>query len=396
MELAYRYAGRRQDGEPVSGIVYASDRDAAWYKVRKLLGYTPEEVRLDLRASAAGAFSECFPAAELAKLYAAIARRLERGRSLPDGLEDAMEFVLDGRLRQAIGALRWSVLSGQPLSDAMLAAGFPERDALAVKSVEPAGRVPMALAALARDLKRAEKLRRAIRSMLWMPLATLVLVYALAYGAIVFMAPRLARFFSMLPDAELPPFTQAFYDFAGWFNGHLLLATGLYLAAGLAAVAAARSRAAAALVERIPAVREMRTRADQAALWGSFAVLYEAGVNMEEAARLLSRAGRRPESREAFAALARSLRAGLSLAVASARAGFPPYVARGVADAASGGDVAAGIEEMAEGLHEDVAEMSERIKGYVEVGSYIVVGLFVLGFVMVTWYPMVSATLSKL
>lgn len=396
MELAYDFTGRGPGGGSVSGVVYAPGRDAAWHKARVMLGSAPLEVRLNVRASMRAALSSGFPAGELARFYAAISRRLERGRSLPEGLEDAMEFAASARLRQAIAALRRSVLAGQSLSEAMLSAGLPERDAMTVRSVEPAGRVPMALSALARDLRRADRLRRAIRSVLWMPLVTLVLVYAMAYGGIVFMAPRLAKFFSMLPGTDLPAFAQAFYAFAGWFVDHLAVATAGYLAAGAGAWAAARSQAAQALADRMPAVRDMRERADMAALWGSFAVLYDAGVNMEEACRLLARAGARAESREAFAALGRNLRAGLALAQAVARSGFPPYVARGVGAAASGGDIAAGIEEMAEGLHEDVAEISERLKTYVEVGSYLAVGLFVLGFVMVTWYPMMSATLSKL
>ncbi|PZP64901.1 MAG: hypothetical protein DI596_00750 [Azospira oryzae] len=396
MDFAYDYIAKTPVGEPVQGVVYAVNRDQAWHKIRRMFGYEPGDIRLNPMESLRALVSSGFDPQDLARFYTSIGRRLERGRSLPDGLDDALEFILDKRLRQAVAALRAAVMNGRSLADAMLISGFEERDAMAVRSVEPSGRTPQAFESLAKDLMRGIRLRRAIRSVLWMPVATLVLVYALGYGAITFMAPRLSKFFSMLPNTELPPFTEAFYAFAGWFNSHLVLGTALYLAVGAAAVLFARSPYLDAVVDRIKTVREMRSRADMAALWSSFAMLYEAGVNMEEACRLLAQAGRREKSRMAFAALGRNLRAGLPLEQACARAGFPGYVARGVASAASGGDVASGIEEMAHGLYEDVAEMSDRLKNAVEIGSYVFIGLFVLGFVMVTWYPMVSATLSRL
>ncbi|PZP48864.1 MAG: hypothetical protein DI596_16020, partial [Azospira oryzae] len=91
MDLAYDYVARTQAGEPASGVVYAGNRDQAWHKIRRMFGFEPAYIRLNPRESLRALFSDGFDAQDLARFYASIGRRLERGRSLPDGLDDALE-----------------------------------------------------------------------------------------------------------------------------------------------------------------------------------------------------------------------------------------------------------------------------------------------------------------
>jgi type II secretory pathway component PulF len=394
MELAYRYRAQDEAGRPVEGLVYARSAALAHYRVKHVLRRAPVELRLALRESVEVAIARDFAARDLALFYATLAARLERGQSVEEGLDDARDFVFDRRMVQAITLMIHKLREGVPFGEAMRQAGFPDRDAALVAGMSEAGRLPEALAGLARELDQSEAIAESIRALVQMPIAVSLVMYAGLYAALTVFMPAMRRFYEALGTVRLPPLAAAAYDVSQIFNAHLGWATALYLALPVAASLAFRLHGPRAWVERIPAFGRMAERADMSRLWGGFAVLYDAGVNVEESCRLLADAARRVQSRASFRSLGRQLHGGMSLVAATARAGFPAYVVKGVQAADSGGDLVGGLNLLAARLARDVGLMARRCEHLVRLVTYLALAVGVTAFFMVTYFPVLSVTLN--
>ncbi|WP_413760938.1 hypothetical protein, partial [Vibrio vulnificus] len=64
------------------------------------------------------------------------------------------------------------------------------------------------------------------------------------------------------------------------------------------------------IFDKFKVVKEISTKADHASLWGSFALMYDAGLQVRETCRMLSEASGRKDSRESFEVLGRLVNMG--------------------------------------------------------------------------------------
>lgn len=394
MELAYRYRALDEGGRSVEGLVYARSAALAHYRVRQVMRRAPVELRLAVRESVQIALARGFAPRDLALFYATLSARLERGQSVEEGLDDARDFVFDRRMAQAITLMIHKLREGVPFGQAMRQAGFPDRDAALVAGMMEAGRLPEALAGLARELDQAELIAESIRGLVQMPIAVSVVMYCGLYAALTVFMPAMRRFYEALGTVRLPPLAAAAYDLSSFFNAHLGLATAAYVTLPVAVCLAVRLPGPRAWVERVPAFGRMAERADMSRLWGGFAVLYDAGVNVEETCRLLAEAARRGQSRASFRSLGRQLHGGMSLVAATPRAGFPAYVVKGVQAADSGGDLVGGLHLLAARLARDVGHMARRCEHMVRIATYLALAVGVTVFFMITYFPVLSVTLN--
>jgi len=394
MELAYRYRAVDERGEPLEGVVYAENAALAHFRLARVLNRRPTALRLALRESIAAALARDFSRRDLALFYATLGARLERGQSVEEGLDDARDFIFDRRMVQAITLMLHRLHDGAPLGEAMRQAGFPARDAALVAGMTEAGRLPEALVGLARELEQAEAIGESIRALMQMPLAVAAVMYAGLYAALTVFMPAMKRFYDALGTVRLPSSVSLAYELSGAFDAHLVLATAAYVLFPIGLVRLASLPSGRRLLERVPAFRRIAERADMSRLWGGFAVLYDAGVNVEETCRLLAAAARRSESEANFRALGRQLHGGMSFVAATARAGFPQYVVKGIQAADSSGDLVAGTQALAERLARDVGIMARRCEHVVRVGTYLFLAVGVACFFLLTYYPILSVTLN--
>lgn len=399
MLLAFDHVSKNRYGKTVQGTVYATSEDFAWVVISKRLGLKPMTLKLNVRATFNELFRRDFNKRELAKFYTSMGKRLKNGRTLLEGLEHAQEFVLDPKLRQALATMRQSILEGHDEYSSMKVAGFPERDAYAIRSTATAGRIAETFISLGLDITRSESMRRETAKTLMMPVIMMLMMYIGFYVLAVFASPKMGKFLKTIQQSSvgghIPPFAQSYYAFVDKFNAHLWPATAIYFSIPVFLVFALRSKLARKAINHISIIRDISERSEMASLWTSFAMLYEAAVNLEMACSMLARAANRQESAMWFRSMAVSIRAGLPIEVAVVKAQFPGYVERGVKAAESSGDMVGGVKDFANDLATDVETMAERLQAGIQVGSLMLMALAVFGFFLVSYYPILSSILSK-
>lgn len=396
MDKAFNYRAKNRSRDMIDGVVYAADADSAYLKLTQM-GYVPADMpTLNPHYTVRNLITRGFDRKELARFYSSMSKRLKNGRSVPEGLDNAIEFVDDPRLKQSLAMMRQFVQEGNSLAAAMKLSGFPLRDVEIVRSTAEAGKTAESLMRISQEIFRAETLRKSIMSVIRMPIIVLFIMYCAIWGVTVFIAPVMMKFFkSALGNVKLPAFAKAYYDFAAVFKANLTLSTIIYVSILVAVVWFVRSPTFRMLLEKIPLIRVISERSDMANLWTSFAMLYDAGINTEETTKLLAAAAARPESKDAFMNMHRLLRSGSSIEVAVQRSQFPVYVIRGIQASVSSGDLVGGLEDMCRDLATDVEEYTSKLKDNIQLFATLVLSIFVLMFFMVTYYPIISATLSQ-
>ena len=396
MDKAYNYKAKNRKRDIIDGVVYAPDAESAYLKLTQM-GYTPAEMpTLNPKYTIRNFVTRGFDRKELARFYGSMAKRLRNGRSVPEGLDNAIEFVDDPRLKQALAMMRQFVQEGNSLAAAMKLSGFPHRDVEIVRSTAEAGKSAESLARISQEILRAETLRKSIKATIRMPIIVLFIMYVAVYGVTVFVAPVMVKFFkTALGNVKLPAFAKVYYDFAAIFKANLVTSTTLYILALIGIIWFVRTQTFRNLLERIPLVQVIAERSDMSNLWTSFAMLYDAGINTEETTKLLAAAAARPSSRDAFMNMHRLLRSGSSIEVAVVKSQFPVYVTRGIQAAVSSGDLVGGLEDMCKDLATDVEEYTSKLKDNIQLFATAILSAFVLMFFMVTYYPIISATLSQ-
>lgn len=396
MDRAYRHHSRLPDGRPVEGTVYARDADRAWYRLRTQFGLQPGSLRLQPWATLQLWWAPALPAAGLVAFYRALGRRLERGEAIQPGLAQAQEYVAHRPLQQAIAILAHGLREGLAMGPALRNAGFPVFHAAALDACAQTGHLPATLQRLATELERRLQLDQGLRQALQMPLTVLAVLYAGLLAALIGFLPVMGRFYRVLGARDLPPFAAAWLDLADHLARHRALVVAVWALLPLAGVMAWQHPAVRQWRQRLPMAADWYRQSALAAGWGTFAVLYDAGVQVEEACRLLAQAAGDPLVARAFRQLGLGLRAGWPLVQAVARAGFPAAVQRGVQAADSSGDIVAGLNTLAESLTGDLLALGLRQQHWLRVGSTLAAAVLVAGFFLLTYYPILAATFAQL
>lgn len=395
MKLSYRYQAKTASGQVVEGNVVATSRALALLQLRKT-GLKPRKVTLDLGRSLTAWRTVEFNQTELSRLYITLGRRLARGKQLAEGLEQALEYITDDRLKQAAIAMRQALIDGQGAAEAMQAAGFPRRDAMMVRATSQAGRTAQAFESLGGEVKRGAALRKSVKSVFYMPTIMLVFMVLFMWGAVSFFAPITMEFLKNAGVAsKLSGFLKTYFTFAQAFNTYWIPSSIAYFASFVGLFALLRSKPFLKLFDRWPALRDLSVKSDQAALWNSYLQMYDAAVSGPDAAAMVASAANRADSQTAFERLSAQLAAGASLDSAVVAAGFPKFVIGGISSAVSAGELTQGLRDMVDILEEDVAIVTERFKENVRILSVIVMAVGVLGVFLVTYYPILSSTLSN-
>lgn len=396
MEFAYKYTAKSSRGQLVSGILFAKNSALAYSKLKRG-GFLPVKVSLDINNTISGVFKPGFNKSELSRFYTTLGRRLSNGKSMVDGLDSATEYLQDPRLRQAVMMMRQAIMDGQSEHMAMQSAGFPRRDSLVVRSTADAGKTSDSFKSLGEEIIRAEALRRGIASTFRMPAMMAIFMVLFIWAALMFIAPNTLEFLKQTGlKLNFSPLIVAYFDFVRLFHKQAIVSTILYFGCFAGAVAFIKSAVFKAMLDRFKSLKTLSMKSDHAALWNSFSLLYDAAVPSKEAAVIVGESARREDSRTAFIKMGKLIESGRSLEDAVASAGFPPFVVSGVASAASGGDVVAGLNDMVRNLEEDVSVLTGLMQENAKVVSVLAMGAGVLVVFIMTYYPMLASVMSNL
>lgn len=380
----------------LTGIIYAENRALGWSKLKRN-GFTPVKLELDISHTVSGIVSSDFNQQELARFYQTLGRRINNGKSLIDGLTAAAEYVTDPRLKQAILVMKQATTDGQNEFQAMSNAGFPYRDAMVIRSTSQAGKTGEAFLSLSNEIERVHNLRKSVAQIFRMPIMMAFMMYVFFYGALKWVAPMTMKFLANINmNLKMNAFNQAYFEFAKMFNENIFTSTAIYAAIPVGAVFLVRSEWFKKALDRFRRLRDISVKSDQAALWNSFAMLYDAAIPVKEACRILADAAKRMDSKMAFLKLGKLVESGRAIEDAIQVAGFPTFVVSGVRASDSGGDLVEGLRDMVRNLEEDVFSMTEILKENVKIFAILAVATGVTLIFFVTYYPIISSVLSAL
>ncbi|MNR71662.1 Bacterial type II secretion system protein F domain protein [compost metagenome] len=403
MERAYKYIAKNSRGTTVTGVVHAKNKPVAFAKLKRG-GFRPVSVTFSLGDTVRGAVRPNFDPGELARFYITVGRRMQNGKGLGDGLEAAIDYVNDPRLRQAVMMMRQAMMDGAQEHQAMMAAGFPRRDCLSIKSTSEAGKAASSFISLGEEIQRTEATSRAVKSTFRIPKMMSVFMVIFIWAALVFMAPLTLSFLKQTGlKMNFSPFIQGYFDFVRFFNGGVprdttvvTISSLCYFGVFCAIVWFFKSELFRRLLDRNETLRTLSVKSDHAALWNSFTLLYDAAIPAKEAASIVGDAAKRVDSKKAFHKMGRLLDGGSPLDEAVENAGFPPVVLSGVKAAVSSGSVVTGMTEMTKNLEEDVRVMTARMQETVKLLSVLFMGGCLLLLFSLTYYPMMASVLSNL
>ena len=396
MEYGYNYQARTPKGKLITGLIYAKNRPLGFSKLKRN-GFTPVSVEFNIQATVQGVISPDFNQMELSRFYNTLGRRMRNGKSFVDGLAAAAEYVTDPRLRQAILVMRQATLDGQNEYAAMLNAGFPSRDAMVIKSTSAAGQTAETFISLASEIERVHSLRKSVQQIFRMPIILLFMMYGFFYGALGWVAPMTMKFLANINMKQsMNAFNKMYFDFAKMFNENFMVASLIYALVPFGVIFFVKSEAFKRGLDHIKRLRDISVKSDQAALWNSFAMLYDAAIPAKEICRILADAAKRTDTRTSFRKLGKLIESGRGIEDAVQYSNFPTFVVSGVRSSDSGGDLVEGLKDMVKNLEEDVFAMTEVLKENVKLMAILIVATGVGCIFFVTYYPIISSVLSAL
>lgn len=395
MDFAYKYTAKTATGQVLSGVTYGPNRAMASAKLKKN-GFRPVQMDLSIGSTLSNFIHPEFSAPELSRFYGTIGSRLKLGKPMAEGLDMALEYVGDERMRGAILVLRQCILDGQTQFQGLQASGFPRRDAMVIRSTEEAGSTGDAYISLAKEVQRAFQLKSSIKAVFYLPVVMAIFMVFFVWAAISYIAPLTMTFLTQAgARGSMNPLIELYFQFAKQFNANHTLSSILYFGffAGLAM--GIRSSYFKRIIDQIPFIKKMSVKGDHSTLWSNFALLYDAAVPAKEAAKIVADAAMREDSREAFLRMSKYIEGGRDVTEAASGAGFPPFVLAGVRSAASGGDLKDGLTEMAVGFEKEVEIMTSLLKENVKIISTVMVSIGVFLVFLVTYYPILASILSQ-
>jgi type II secretory pathway component PulF len=403
MERAYKYTAKNSAGKTLTGIVHAKSKPLAFSRLKRG-GFKPLRVELSVGGTLSALFHKNFNQTELARFYTTLGRRMQNGKSMGDGLESAIDYVTDPRLRQAVMMMRQSMIDGQAEHAAMLAAGFPRRDCLSIKSTAEAGKTADSFITLGDEIKRNEAMKGAVAQTFRVPKILAIFMVILIWGALTFMAPMTLAFLKQTGlRLTFSPFLIKYFEFVRLFNGGVprtlhttVISSVIYFSVFFALAYFLHSQTFRRFLDNAKSLRTLSVKSDHAALWNSFVLLYDAAIPAKEAATIVGDAAKRQDSRKAFHQMGRLIDAGRSLDDAVTNAGFPAEIMSGVKAAVSSGSIAQGLQEMSRNLEEDVNVLTAVLQENIKLMSMGLVGLGLLLVFVLTYYPMVASVMGNL
>ena len=395
MEKGYRYTAVNARNQKVTGVIFASNEDTAFARIKRA-ALRPLELVFSLESTFSYLMSGGqMPRKDLARFYRVLGKRFRSGRPIIDALEGASGYIRNDLIRQGAILMGQRILDGAPVHDAMLATGFPKIDAMAIRAAEGAGDHGDAFMRLAGEIEREVKLSSGIKKAMRTPKFLAVFMYLALFLATMFLAPMPEKF--MKETGNKPTPTHAIYFKASHaLNDSPWMWGALYFSFPVLLVAGARRVRLSRVLDAWPSWRSLSEKSDQAACWTGFGLLYGAGIPPYECSTLVSGAGKRHDTRMGFDRLSRLLSAGHGIGLAVSRSGFPDFVSAGVVAAEeSGGSLATGLTDFARELAEDVEELTDLVREYVQIGSTLIGGVLFLFFAYLTLFPILTAGVMR-
>lgn len=394
-EKAYKFKAKSSRGQLMEGIIYAPNQSLAFNKLKRGQ-LTPLSAEFSLKETINGLTSSGFNKKELSRFYGTLGRRLINKAPIAGGLDAALEYLSDPRLKQSVILVKQAILDGQSEYQAMAGAGFPKRDCLVVQAAVEAGESGEAFIALSNEIKRTETLRKGLAATFRMPKIMAGFMAIFIWAAVTFIAPATLQFLKNTGlKIQMNALMKAYFDFVQVFQTMTVVGSIIYFSALVGLIYFLKSETFRSFSDKIETLRLLAIKSDQAATWNSFYLLFKAAVPPKEAGAIVSDAATRFDTKQAFIKLSKSLDAGEDLEAATRSAGFPSFITSAISAAKSSGNLEEGIKDMVNNLEEDVTSLNEIIQENAKLISFAFMGLGLVLVFMLTYYPMIASVLAN-
>lgn len=393
MEKVYKFSYESK-GDVVTSQLIASDVSEAYEKLEGM-NIDPYELKLDIRSTIS--LGKTLPLKELARFYETMGKRMSSGALISTGLESAIEFTSDIRLKAAISTLKNATDEGVKIGIAMEKAGFPFRHAKAIGAMEETASTDETFISLAEECRREERMSSGIKKLLRMPKIFGTVVALMFYGAFGFLSPMiLEKLVKIVGEDELSPFVSMYYGFVTNFSQNIIISTILYFGSFIAIYVIGKSNFVKKLFDKIKIFHEISERSDMASLWLKYGLMFRSGMNALYAALLVAESAKREDSRLSFIALENNLGSGYDMSASIENAGFPDYIVRAIKAGESSSSVEQSMMDISTELFEDVDMLVSKLTDTVQTMTVIGMAIIVLIFFVLTYYPLLSTIMSQL
>jgi type II secretory pathway component PulF len=318
---------------------------------------------------------------QLIALNDEIAALARAGLPLERGLRD-VGSDLPGSLRGAMLRLSARMEQGAGLSEALKAEGshFPPIYRAVVEAGLRAGRLSLAVEALASFIRNYSEARRAIALALWYPMIVLAVAYSLFVAILTLVLPRFMAAFDALRIPRSAPL-NLLARLEEWvlYWGPIVpavfvLAAVLWAWSGRAS--AFRNQGLALPIHWFPWMRSLITQFESANFAKLLAILLEQGVPLPEAITLASDASGDRVMVRAGRELAAAIERGEAGAEAPKRADpFPPLLRWLLTAGREQGRLTPALRELAESYRKRAMFQAEKMRVFLPTLLLLVIGM---------------------
>lgn len=394
MDIVYKYEGRDGNNLNQSGMVIAVDMGDAYSKITSM-GISPIicEKDINLTVSVMGEVEND----EYFRLYKFVGRLTKNGTSLFSAMEDYIDLIDDVRMKCMISMVTGCLRGGFSISSAMEAAGFPEKHFMTVRALEESGDSYKAFVRLSEECNEQFLLKKEIKSMLLKPKIFfsifLVVIYAF-FG--FFMYRAIGGLVNLVGESKVPEYSVQLGKVSLFCSENIIMFTILYWGVILFLVRFVQTKTFKRIFNSIPAISTLTEKIDMYNGWSSFGTLNSAGVPNRLTCEMVSKSVSREDVEQMFLIMRTALESGDDIPTSVSKAGFPPYIYKKIKAISlqSGSDTGEQIVLMAGEIKEQVDFLVDKLKKRSEMIILFMTAGFVLIFFLLTYYPMLKATLS--
>lgn len=394
MDIVFKYEGKDVNGVNQSGMVIALDLGGAHKKIMAM-GVTPIvcEKDINLTVSIIGDIEND----EFFRLYKFIGRLTKNGTSLFSAMEDYIDLIDDVRMRCMISMVTGCLRGGFSISNAMEEAGFPEKHFMTVRALEESGESYKAFERLSKECNEQHILKKEIKSMLLKPKLFFSIFAVVIYAFFgFFMYRAIGGLVSLVGESKVPEYSVALGNLSLFCSENIVMFTVMYWGSIFLSVWFVKTRTFKKIFNSIPAISALTEKIDMYNGWSSFGTLNSAGVPNRLTCEMVSKSVNREDVEQMFLIMRTSLESGDDIPTSVGKAGFPPYIYKKIKAISlqSGSDTGEQIVSMAGEIKEQVDVLVDKLKKRSEMVILFMTAGFVLIFFLLTYYPMLKATLS--
>lgn len=402
----YTYVSRNRGGERITAMAEAETRQTLMNDLRDR-GLTVIEIKeISLKSKGAGQARKHWlyheisfgniNTSELAIFWREFATMVDAGLPIVDALQAITEELESERFRSILQKVIASIWEGYNFSDSLRKHPrvFSPMVVALIGAAEESGSLPEIANQLATFLENRDRLIRKVRAALTYPIFLTGFFVLVLFVATFWIIPKFQDIYSGF-NADLPTLTKVIFALNSFVLTHFHWIALFWLALTVAFVLWVRRPAGREIMDRIllklPIFGKLLQRAAIARFCRSLAILLSGGIPINRALEMSENtSGNRVVARAIRFTREELLKGNKLAASLKIQPVFPRMVVRMVSAGEETGNVSNLLEKLADFYESRVDAALTTINALIEPIFIVVIGLFVLVFILSLYLPIFS------